>query len=668
MHPRLWALLALAALPAAAAELVPVADFFRREAVTEAVMSPSGGHVAAAYKGGPKGRLGLVVLDVADVTRAKALVSFADADVRSIGWVNDDRLVFTVTDHQAAGADQIGTGLFAIDREGKEPAKTLIQRRFYGQRLPGERFTEGKGLGLSTLHGLRALVRDGSNDVIVERYDYNDRRELIGTTLLRLDTVTGIATNITLGGPPRASAWAVNRKGDPLVAYSYQEGISRLYWKPEGDAPWQQVWEGKTWGGGERHFYPFGVDGKGLLYGTAPLGANGDTYALTRIDLTAASPRLTPILTLDGYDFSGTVIYGRDGSVIAARFLTDARGTYWMLDSMRALQKKVDALLPQSVNEIYCGNCADPKVLLVKSWSDREPDTYRLYDVAKESLALIAQSRPWIKPAQMARREMKRFAARDGLQVPVHITHPNGKGGPAPTVVLVHGGPFVRGAEWGWEPESQFLASRGYLVLEPEFRGSTGFGFKHFQAGWRQWGLAMQDDVADATRWAIDLGLADPKRICIAGASYGGYATLMGLARYPELYLCGVNWVGVTDMDLLYDPANRWSDTGSAWRDYGLPVLVGDPQKDAKQLAETSPVRIASRIKRPVLMAYGLEDRRVPIFHGTRMREALREHQVEVEWHEYRDEGHGFFLEANELDFWTKVERFLAKHLQGGGR
>jgi acetyl esterase/lipase len=609
-----------------------------------------------------------VVLDVADVSRAKALVSFADADVRSIAWVNDERIVFSVTDRQAPWADQLGSGLFAIDREGKQPAKTLIQLRYYGQRLPGERLTEGKGQGLSVFHHLRTVVRDGSNDVIVERADYNDRWQLIGTTLLRLDTVTGVATNITLGGPARASAWAGNRKGEPLVAYSHFEGNSRLYWKPGPELPWKQVWEGKTWGNEERQFFPFSVDSKGVLYATAPLGADGDTYALARIDLAAANPQLVPILALDGYDFRGSLIYGRDGNLLGIRYLTDARGTYWMSEPMRELQKKVDAQRPRSVNEIHCGECADPKVLLVRSWSDREPDSFRLYDVASGTMSLIAQSRPWIKPAAMARRDMKRFKARDGLSVPVHVTYPNDTTGPAPAVILVHGGPFIRGGEWGWEPESQFLASRGYAVIEPEYRGSRGFGFRHFKAGWRQWGRAMQDDIADATRWAIEQGIADPKRICIAGASYGGYATLMGLARYPELYRCGVNWLGVTDMDLLYDPANRWNDMSAMWRDYGLPVLVGDPEKDAKQLAETSPVRIAERITRPLLMAYGLEDPRVPIFHGTRMREALKPHNPEVEWYEYRDEGHGFILEANEIDFWTKVERFLAKQLRAPDR
>ena len=662
MSFRLWALAALTALPVLAADPAPVGDFFRREAITEAVMSPSGRHVAAAYKGGSKGRLGLVVLDVADVSRAKALVTFADADVFSIRWVNDERIVFSVNDRQAPWAEQIGTGLYAIDREGKEGAKTLIQRRYYGQRLPGERFTEGKGQGLSPLHRLRTVIRDGSNDVIVERYDVNDRWEVIGTTLLRLDTTTGLAENITLGGPAFARGWAVSRKGEPLVAYSHREGVSRLYWRPTVNAPWTAAWEGPSWGpGGARQFY--GIDSRGVLYLSAPLGA-GRSDALARIDLSSPKPELVPMLTLDGYDFRGSVMYGKTGDVIAIRYLTDARGTHWTTEPMRALQQKVDALLPQFVNQLSCGECADPKVVLVQSWSDRQPDVYRLYDVHAGTLSLIGQSRPWIKANEMARREMRRFAARDGLKVPVHVTRPAGLTNPAPTIVLVHGGPFIRGGEWQWEAESQFLASRGYVVIEPEYRGSTGYGFRHFEAGWKQWGRAMQDDIADATRWAIDEGLADAKRICIAGASYGGYATLMGLVRYSDLYRCGVNWLGVTDMDLLYDPNNRWSDMSAAWREYGLPVLVGDPIKDAKVLAETSPVKLASKITKPLLMAYGLEDARVPVLHGTRMRDALKPYNDQVEWIEYRDEGHGFFLEANEVDFWKRVEAFLAKNLR----
>ena len=245
--------------------------------------------------------------------------------------------------------------------------------------------------------------------------------------------------------------------------------------------------------------------------------------------------------------------------------------------------------------------------------------------------------------------------------MPVLVTKPKGKG-PWPAVILVHGGPYVRGSEWGWTSDSQFLASRGYLVVEPEFRGSTGFGTEYFRKGWKQWGLAMQDDVTDATQWAVQKGLADPKRLVIAGASYGGYATMMGLVKEPELYRAGINWVGVTDIELMYEVG--WSDfAGSDWQRFGMPRLVGDRKADKQQLDATSPLKHAARITKPVLMAYGGEDYRVPLPHGTKMRDALKKlGKVPVEWVEYQDEGHGWMLETNNYDFWKRVEAFLAKH------
>jgi dipeptidyl aminopeptidase/acylaminoacyl peptidase len=231
-------------------------------------------------------------------------------------------------------------------------------------------------------------------------------------------------------------------------------------------------------------------------------------------------------------------------------------------------------------------------------------------------------------------------------------------------VVLVHGGPHVRGNEWGWEPTGQFLASRGYLVVEPEFRGSTGYGQKLYAAGFKQWGLKMQDDIADAARWAIAKGMADPARVCIAGASYGGYATLMGLVRDPDLYKCGINWVGVTDMDLLYTGSFRHDDDVSAsFKKYGLAERVGDRVKDAQQLRDTSPILHAAKIRQPLLMAYGTEDKRVPIPHGRSFHEAVKAGNKQVEFVEYKGEGHNFKLVENRIDFWTRVERFLERHI-----
>jgi dipeptidyl aminopeptidase/acylaminoacyl peptidase len=243
----------------------------------------------------------------------------------------------------------------------------------------------------------------------------------------------------------------------------------------------------------------------------------------------------------------------------------------------------------------------------------------------------------------------------------MHVTKPAGKG-PWPTVVLLHGGPWVRGGSWEWTAESQFLASRGYLVLEPEFRGSDGYGQKHLRAGFKQWGLAMQDDVADATRWAIDKKLADPQRICLAGASYGGYATLMGLIRDPDLYRCGVAWAAVTDIDLMYGIS--WSDLSESWKQYGMPTMIGDRVKDAAQLAQTSPLKQAERLKQPLLLAFGAADERVPIDHGTRFRDAVGKTNPNVSWVVYNGEGHGFYKPENRFDFYERMEKFLATHLQ----
>jgi dipeptidyl aminopeptidase/acylaminoacyl peptidase len=199
------------------------------------------------------------------------------------------------------------------------------------------------------------------------------------------------------------------------------------------------------------------------------------------------------------------------------------------------------------------------------------------------------------------------------------------------------------------------------LVVETEFRGSDGFGTRHLKAGFKEWGLKMQDDVADATEWAVKSGLAQAGRICIAGASYGGYATLMGLLRYPDLYRCGFEWVGVTDIGLMYSIS--WSDLSDAWLRYGLPVLVGDPDKDAERLKATSPLYQAEAIRQPILMAYGGADRRVPIEHGRKFRAAVERHNKAVEWIEYPTEGHGWLTTANEVDFWGRVEKFLDRNI-----
>jgi dipeptidyl aminopeptidase/acylaminoacyl peptidase len=345
------------------------------------------------------------------------------------------------------------------------------------------------------------------------------------------------------------------------------------------------------------------------------------------------------------------------------RFTIDAEVTQWFDEGMKAHQAEVDKLLPATANMLTPARRGNSPWMLVRAFSDVQPALYFLYHAQTKKLTRLGAEQPGIKPVDMSQMDMVRYKARDGMEIPAYLTLPQSSATKKnlPLIVYVHGGPWVRGASWHWQGDVQFLASRGYAVLQPEFRGSTGFGDKHFRASFKQWGLSMQDDLADGARWAIAQGIADSKRICIMGASYGGYATLMGLVKDAELFRCGVEWVGVSDIMLMYDA--HWSDMSDEWKRYGMPQMIGDRVKDAALLEANSPVKLAARIKNPLLIAHGRVDRRVPIEHGKRMYDAVRAHNPEVEWVEYDKDGHGWGLPETHADWWGRVEKFLARHI-----
>jgi dipeptidyl aminopeptidase/acylaminoacyl peptidase len=252
------------------------------------------------------------------------------------------------------------------------------------------------------------------------------------------------------------------------------------------------------------------------------------------------------------------------------------------------------------------------------------------------------------------------FAARDGFKVRGYLTLPAGNAGSKPPlVVLPHGGPWLRDY-WGFDSEVQFLANRGYAVLQVNFRGSAGFGRKFLEAGYQEWGAAMQDDVTDAVKWVIAEGLVDPDRVGIYGASYGGFAAMAGLCFTPELYRCGVNVCGVTDMRTLIQnlPAEKKLLRANMER------LVGDPKEDSELLKRRSPQHNVERIAVPVLLAYGQEDTVVEIKQGDRFHRELKRNGKEVKYLVFPDEGHGFFRRENQLKFYGELEQFLDRHLK----
>ena len=302
---------------------------------------------------------------------------------------------------------------------------------------------------------------------------------------------------------------------------------------------------------------------------------------------------------------------------------------------------------------------ADASKAIVATVGDRDPGSWYLFDRATNKATLLARAKSWLTEANLPKNREVVLTARDGITLYGVLTlPPKGPGRGLPMVVMPHGGPHGVYDSAMYDSEAALLASEGYAVLRVNFRGSGGYGKQFQQSGWMQWGRAMQDDVTDATKWAITEGIAAPDRICVFGWSYGGYAALMGGVREPKLYRCIVGAAGPYDLAKLY----KWGNIRRS--DYGLGYLAKVVGRDQKVLAERSPTENAALIKVPVLIVHGRLDARVDVAHAKRLVKSLRDAGVDVEFHEYLRAGHGLNLDADETDFYMRLLAFLGKHTQ----
>lgn len=651
--------LALAAARPARAQATPPAqpsieDFFRDPQMRQVKLSPDGRFLAFVANKGDSAML--VVADIDSGMKPTPVAGFQDADVGTYAWVGGERLVYTSAQNQGDRWRTLhNSGLWAVKRDGTERRQLI--HAMYG--ADGQTGSLVASRILPVEWQLLRAPDDGSNEVLVVSGRFDGREQLADVRLARLDITTQRRRNLDADAPRETKDWAIDVAGDPWGLVTFEGSNASVHLKnPAGG--WS-VWKS---GGLYENAAPdlFASDGRGLRL---VVTRNADRVdALYRVDPKTLEIEAQPLIATKGYDFDGDAAFDPETrQLLGLHFETDAPSAYWFEPRLKQWQAEVDKRLPGRANRIDCGRCLRTRRLLVTSFSDQQPIQYLLFDTAKGSLTLLGSTRPWIQAAQMGQRDLSRIPARDGLEIPVMVTQPAGKAaGPRPAVVLVHGGPYERGTHWDWDNEAQFLASRGYVVIEPEFRGSMGYGDKLFKAGWKQWGLAMQDDISDALKWAVKQGWVDPRRVCIAGASYGGYAALMGLIKDPGQYRCAVSWLGVTDIGLM--ASDEWSDMSDVWRTYGVKAMVGDPVKDAEQIRQTSPVRRAAEIRQPVLLAYGGTDRRVPLKHGQEMRAALEAagHR-QVQYVVYNDEGHGWRKLATQVDFYGRMERFLAEHI-----
>ncbi|HOW44621.1 MAG TPA: S9 family peptidase [Candidatus Aminicenantes bacterium] len=399
----------------------------------------------------------------------------------------------------------------------------------------------------------------------------------------------------------------------------------------------------------------FAADGKSLYF-TTSMGA--DTTRLVRIDA-ATGKELETIARDPKVDLGDAIIHPDTKKVQAVGF-SYLKNEWRVLDP--AIREDFAALAKLGRGEFYLGgrDRADKTWLIVYQVDDG-PVAWYAYDRPTKKAELLFVNQPDLATYKLAKMEPVVIKARDGFQLVSYLTLPPGAKGRVPLVLNVHGGPWGRDG-WGFDPEAQWLANRGYACLQVNFRGSTGFGKKFLHAGDMQWGVgSMQHDLTDAVKWAVAKGIADPKKICIYGGSYGGYATLAGLVFTPELYACGVDIVGPSNVKTLFQAMPAY------WAPFKRQFVlqVGDVENDEAFNRKISPLFHAENIRVPLIVAQGANDPRVNIREADQIVKAMRDKNLPVTYVVYTDEGHGFARPNNRLDFYGRVDEFLAKQLGG---
>ncbi|MCC6072596.1 alpha/beta hydrolase family protein [Massilia sp. GCM10020059] len=619
---------------------IPVEQFFKKAALTGASMSPDGRHVA--LRGISRtGRVMLSVLDVENL-KGKSVANYGNADIDKFFWLSDDRIAFTVINVDQGG-DVGDPGLYAIDRDGKNLnglSVTLPRSRSFADSDVGDQAY----LAEPSIAGFPSTTTDEM--LVIEQSDGE-------SWLTRLSTRSGRTSSIRV--PRYTRRWLVDPDGQVKVAMTGGVGRQAVYFRAD-DKEWVKIYEQED--ESAEDFIPLlYVNNK--LYVRAHKGK--DKAAIYLFDLATRTIDATPLIVSPDFDVNGYFVVDSK-KMLGFRFHIDAEVTVWFDAAMKAIQEEIDQLLPGTINTLSVGRRSETPYVLIDAHSDRQDHMYLLFNRETKKRTMLGERRPGIDPAQMASMNLVNFTARDGLKLPAYVTLPNTKVQKnLPMVVLPGGLPWTRNGMWDWDAEVQFLASRGYAVIQPEPRGVPGFGVRHSKAGNKQWGLAMQDDLADAVKWAVAEGIADPRRVCIAGGGYGGYAAMMGLIKTPELYRCGVNWSGITDIQAMFD--RHWEHIAEADAGLELRKLVGDPDKDAVQFKATSPLHHAARLKSPLLLAYGEGDQRVPFSHGRKLYEALKPGNPHIEWLPYKSSVEDWRTRANRINLWTRIEAFLGKHI-----
>jgi len=477
---------------------------------------------------------------------------------------------------------------------------------------------------------------------------YRDPTEQ-GESVRQLNVESG-SLSLVKGATRDVFEWKVDHEGRVRAGEDYRLRRYSLWARPDGESDFEKIQEHDFFEGNGASFAGFAEQPHELYLFRR---SEGGRATIARWDLVKRAFGAT-LFSHAQFDAGWLERDEVTGKTLAVVYATDGLSRHFLDEEAKreyaALEKVIGGWITIEDQSL------DRRFVIVSASSDTRPTSHHLYDRSKREAHELFSEHPQLSAAPLSAWSALRYPARDGAEIPAYLALPPGAERRLPVIVLVHGGPSLRVVR-AWDPEVQFFASRGFAVFQPNFRGSDGYGQAFREAGYRQWGLAMQDDVTDGVRWLIEQGIADPQRIGIYGASYGGYAALMGLVKTPELFRAGASYAGIASIPLMLA-----DDEWYMFDEYNKPT-VGGGWDDRERLAETSPLESVGRISAPVLLGHGENDPSVHVKQSQKMAEALREAGKTVEYLEFEHEAHGFLLEANRIRWYERLAAFFAEHL-----
>lgn len=602
-------------------KLVPMRDFFRNPEKTAFTISPDGTHLAFMMPWNNRLNVHIQKIGSSDITR---ITSATERDIAGYFWANNNRIVYIK------------------DKGGDE------NFHLYGVNIDG---TNDKDL--TPFDGVRVEVIDELEDFPEEMIISMNKNNPEVFDVYRINISIGEMKQIARN-PGNITFWMTDHAGKLRVAMTTDGVNSSLLYRETEESDFTEIVKTNF----KETLAPlmFTFDNKNL-YTASNIGR--DKIAIFEFD-----PRLKKEVKLifehNEVDVEN-LLSSKKRKVITGATYTRAKREYTFWDDatkndFTELQKQLPGY------EIaVTGSNKDENKLLVRTYSDKTRGAYYYYESDTKKLLKLTDISPWLNENEMADMKPITYTSRDGLTINGYLTLPKGvEAKNLPVVINPHGGPWARDI-WGFNPEVQFLANRGYAVLQMNFRGSTGYGKDFWQKSFKQWGRTMQDDITDGVQWLIKEGIADPKRIGIYGGSYGGYATLAGMTFTPDLYACGVDYVGVSNLFTFMKSIPPY------WKPYldMIYEMVGHPEKDKEYLQSASPVFHVDKIKSPLFIAQGANDPRVVKSESDQMVEALKKRGIDVPYMVKDNEGHGFRNEENRFDFYNAMEEFFGKYLKG---